>query len=83
MLNREFTSFSLKCQFKTFFGLNDLFKVSLTMNFLEIMKLFPNIKKLSKVWEYNYNEIMYYGSGNASGRLRFTNHHHPDGSVRN
>ena len=72
-----------KISLKTFLGFKGFCKISLTMNFLDIMKLFPNVKKLSKVWEYNYDQIMYYGSGNASGRLRFTNHHHPDDSVRN
>ena len=52
-------------------------------NFFDLMKLFPKIKKQSKILEYNYDKIRYYGSGNASGRLRFTNHHHPDDSVRN
>ena len=51
------------------------------MNFLDIMKSFPNVYKFVKMWKYNYDQIRYYGSGNASGKLRFTNHHHPDDPV--
>ena len=71
-----------KCQLKSL-NIHIVLQIILTMNFLELMKRFPNVYRLSKIWEYNYDQIMYYGSGNASGKLRFTNHHHPDDSVRN
>ena len=71
-----------KCQLKSL-NIHIVLQIILTMNFLELMKRFPNVYRLSKIWEYNYDQIKYYGSGNASGKLRFTNQHHPDDSVRN
>ena len=48
------------------------------MSIFDILSMYPNILKQIKVLEYQFNEVSYYGSGNASGRLRFTNNHNPN-----
>lgn len=42
------------------------------MDGLTILKMFPNIFKMYKMWEYNENEVLYFGKNNASATLRFT-----------
>ena len=56
---------------------NSLFK----MSFLTLISLFPNLYKLTKVWVYKYNKVLFFGTGNSSGRLRFATHHNPDDQV--
>ena len=48
------------------------------MSLYDLLSLYPNILKRAKVWELKFNEVLYYGSGNASGRIRFTNNHNPN-----
>ena len=48
------------------------------MSTYDLLSLYPNILKRAKLWEYQFNEVLYYGSGNASGRIRFTNNHEPN-----
>ena len=45
------------------------------MSFLELLSLSSNIHRRVKIWEYQYDKVWYFGSKNASGTLRFTNHH--------
>ena len=45
------------------------------MSYSDIINAFPNIYKLTKVWYYNYDELLFFGSNNASGRLRITTDH--------
>ena len=45
--------------------------------------MFPYFYNYDKIWEYKYNKVLFFGSGNASGRLRFTNHHDPSDFVSN
>ena len=52
-------------------------------NFLTVASFFPNIYQKSKLMIYKYDKILYYGSGNASGRMRFTTHHDPNDNVSN
>ena len=52
-----------------------------TMSFLDLLSLSPNIHKIVKVWEYQYDKVWYFGLKNASGTLRFTNHHDHYGHV--
>ena len=50
-------------------------------DFLMLISMFPNLYKQAKVWIYEYDKVLYFGSGNASGRLRFTSHHDPNDQV--
>ena len=36
-----------------------------------LLSVFPNIYKRAKVWEFEYDKLLFFGSGNASARLRF------------
>ena len=51
------------------------------MSFLELLSLSSNIYRRVKMWEYQYDKVWYFGSKNASGTLRFTNHHDHYGQV--
>ena len=53
------------------------------MSVLSIIKLFPNLLKKAKIWEYEFDKKWYFGTGNQSGTLRFTSHHDPNNSVIN
>lgn len=53
------------------------------MSVLSIIKLFPNLLKKVKIWEYEFDKKWYFGSGNQSETLYFTNHHNPNNSVIN
>ena len=53
------------------------------MSYIECLSILPHFYKLDKIWEYQYNKVLFFGSGNASGRLRFTNHHNANDSVSN
>lgn len=53
------------------------------MNFISLISLFPNIYKKVKIWEYEYDKTWYFGPGNASAKLRFTNHHDLNTQVIN
>ena len=48
-----------------------------------MMSLLPNIYKKIRIWEYEHDKIWYFGPNNASGKLRFTNHHDPNTQVIN
>ena len=45
------------------------------MSFIDIINLFPNLYKLEKVWEFEFGKTLFFGSKNASRKLRFTNNH--------
>ena len=45
------------------------------MSFVDVLRLIPDIYERAKVWEFEYDKIWYFGSGNSSGTLRFTNNH--------
>ena len=47
------------------------------ITFLDILSMFPNIYKRAKVWQFQFDEVLFFGSGNASGKLRFTNYYDP------
>ena len=51
------------------------------MSYIDLVNLFPNIYKLTKVWEYEYDKILFFGFGNASGTLRFSIHQDPNDTV--
>ena len=51
------------------------------MSFVDVLSLIPNIYERAKVWEFEYDKIWYFGFGNSSGTLRFTNNHDPNNSV--
>ena len=42
------------------------------MNYISLLKLSPNIYNRAKIWEFEINKVLFFGSKNASGRLRFT-----------
>ena len=50
------------------------------MSFYYIVSVNEHFSKLDKLWEYEYDKVLFFGSGNASGRLRFTTHHNPNDS---
>lgn len=50
------------------------------MSFYDIISVNEHFSKLDKLWEYEYDNVLFFGSGNASGRLRFTNHHNSSDS---
>ena len=47
------------------------------ITFLDILNMFPNIYKRAKVWQFQFDEVLFFGSGNACGKLRFTNYYDP------
>ena len=51
------------------------------MNLIDVLGLIPNIYQRAKVWEFEYDKIWYFGPGNSSGTLRFTNNHDLNDSV--
>ena len=52
-------------------------------DFLMLISLFPHLYKQAKVMVYEYNKILYFGSGNQSGRMKFTTHHDSNDGVSN
>ena len=48
------------------------------MSFLVLISLLPRIYKRAKTWKYQYDTVLFFGSRNASGRLKFTTHHDPN-----
>ena len=50
---------------------------------LSLFNFYPGFKKKFKVWEFEYDKVLFFGSKNASGKLRFTNTHDPNDQVNN
>ena len=51
------------------------------MSYDKIIYGYPNIYKLTKYWDYNYDKSLFFGSNNASGKLRITTHHDPNNTI--
>ena len=61
--------------------LNSANNFKLKMNIVDILSVYPGIYKLMKIWQFKFGETMYFGSGNASGTLRFTNNYSSNVSL--
>ena len=51
------------------------------MSYFSFLSLSSNIYKIAKVWQFEEGKICFFGSQNASGKLRFTNNHHINDTV--
>ena len=48
---------------------------------LSLLNFYPGFKKKLRVWEFEYDKVLFFGSRNHSGKLLFTNTHDPNDQV--